>query len=221
MPRPDPVDPTIDEHGDESHPAWGVVRVSRPHAGGIPMFDSEILHSDFVTLEVGPATRQRDLNRDWIHGGSRKHIEIRMSMAQWGELVSSFGNGSGVPCTVERLQGARLPEVPHDPRLGLSMDEAVTAADRHFDRIREAMDAYSEKRSAANLRALQSAIRNTEANVKFASESLAEHAEAVVAKARADVEAMVDSAARAVGIDPTAVAIDAATERRARLELEP
>ncbi len=195
-------DPTIDEHGDEIHPAFGMVSVNRVTSSPpTSLFDSEIKHSHYVVLSVNRASRKRSLNQDWIHPDSRDLIEIAMSEAQWASLVSSF-NTQGVSCTIQRTETqVQVPAIPFDPRLAMSLDETKGAADRAFASIQAAMAAYEGQKNAANLRALRAAINNATANVQYAGETLVEHAEDVVQKARADIEAMLDVRARQLGID--------------------
>ena len=96
------------------------------------------------------------------------------------------------------------------PRLALSAAETRNAANRAFEGIQKATDhlddvlsrkcTAAEKRDA--LRSLRAAVSNAPANVKFAADSLSEHAENVVTKAKADIEATIDHRARQLGIDP-------------------
>lgn len=193
--------PTRNERGDEVHPAFGMIRASRVTGGNKSLFDSDIQHNHYVILEISTASRKRDLNTDWIHPG-RHVIEVAMSEAQWASFVSSM-NTSGVPCTLEFIAGdGDLPGLPFDSRLQLSHDETRAAAQRAFEHIKEAFAAVEEKPTKANIRSLRSAIENAPANVEFAAKSLTEHAENVVQKARADIEAMVTQKAAQIGLDP-------------------
>lgn len=199
---------THDEHGAEVHPSFGWAQVSRLHGGGSSLFDSEILHSEVVRLTVSGATRKRDLNRDWIHGDSRDLIEVRMSMAQWGALVSSFGS-SGVPVTLHRTsEDGDIPAAPHEPRMAHSVAEVGNSVDKVLDQVTAATEAlrdcYDRKagRKDTNeaLRNLEIALGNAKPNVTFAANSLTEHVENVVTKAKGDIEATVARAAE-YGID--------------------
>ena len=181
----------------ESNPAFGMIGAYRTSVGppGAALFDSDIRHHHTVVLRIEHAERKRDLHRDWIHGRNQI-IEVEMSEAQWASFVSSM-NTSGVPCTLRRIQGEEIPRIEYAPRLEASMAETRRAADDAFAEIKEALAAYEEKKSAENLRTLRARINNAAPNVEFAGKSLAEHAENVVTKARADIEAMVaDHAAR-------------------------
>jgi hypothetical protein len=197
-------EPTIDPHGAEVHPAFGMISASRVSHGGGPgagavLFQSDIKHGNTIRITVNRATRSRDLNHDWVHPSNRDLIEVEMSEAQWASFVSSM-NTSGVPCTVRRTETDwRIPELPYQPRLAESMGEVKNAAVQAFGGIREAMAAYEkaiEDKAGAKiikekLRNLHSAIENSGANMHFAAKSLVEHTENVVQRARADIEAMV------------------------------
>lgn len=129
-----------------------------------------------------------------------------MSEAQWASFVSTMNVGDGVPCTIERVGAEAMPGVEHDPRLAVSMNEVGRAATKAVEEIQAAFSAYQEKRTDANRRTLEYAIANAPGNMSFAAKSLTEHAENVVQRARADIEAMVVSKAEQLGIDPADVA---------------
>ena len=200
----EPTSPTLDDRGDETHPAWGLIgasRVSHSPPGAV-LFDSDIRHQHSVIVRVSTARRKRHLKRDWI-GREQEFVEVEMSEAQWASFVSSMNTGDGVPCTIRRReQEYDLPGLHYEPRLQESMAETRTAADEAFTEVKEAFEAYEEKKNAQNLRNLKYAIENAPANIEFAGRSLTEHAENVVQKARADIEAMIITQAKQLGIEP-------------------
>lgn len=202
----DVQEPTLNEHGDEVHPAFGFIHASRITSNPPQvLFDSDIKHSQFVRIQVTRAKRKRDLHRDWLFGTHQSLIEVVLSEAQWASFVSSM-NTSGVSCTLTRTEkDGDLPGLPYDPRLAASTKEVHEAADEAFARIKEAMATYEGAKTAGNLRNLKSSIENATGNVDFASKQLVEHAENVVEKSRADIEAMLVTHARQLGIDTATV----------------
>jgi hypothetical protein len=196
-----------DEQHDDTHPAFGMIHVSRvSNAPGAVLFDSDIRHGHTVVVTIETAARKRDLARDWIH--SRKRVaEVEMSEGQWAAFVSSVGS-QGVPCTLRATQeNHQIPGLPYDPRLAHSMDEVKGAAHEAFGRIAAAVAAYDaldskatakQKREAIN--DIRNATRNVEANLEFVTKSLTEHAENVVQRSRADIEAMAMQAAERLGL---------------------
>jgi hypothetical protein len=197
------VPPTVDEYGAEHHPAWGVIGASRVQSTGTYLFDSDMRHQHYVVVTLRQARRTRDLNHDRIMADSRLPIvEVAMSEAQWASFVSSMNTGDGVPCTIERRDGQRAPGFPHEARLAESMREVSEAADKSLEAIREAFALVEAKPTKANIRNLGIVLGNAPASMRFAASSLTEHAENVVQRARADLEAMVVAKAAQIGLDP-------------------
>jgi len=191
--------------GTEKHPAWVLVGASRVSSSppGHALFDSDIRHQHYVVVSVKRAERQRLLGRDWKRG-REQIVEFAMSEAQWASFVSSMNVGEGVPATLEydASTGGIVPGVPFEPRLQVSMDEVRSAAARAQEKVQEAFAAYREKKTAANLRDLEIAISHMTPNMEFAAQSLSEHAENVVERARVDIEAFVVQKAQQLGLDP-------------------
>jgi hypothetical protein len=193
----------------ETHPAYGIACFSHiTSTHGVRVFDSDILHPRYIELSIHTATCQRDLNRDWIHS-DKEVFSIRMSEAQFGALVSSFGT-AGVPVTIEGPPWERIELPEEESRLNISAQETRQAADKALSEItranailQEVLEAKPPKikdiRDAA--RRLRSAIENAPANMKFAADSLTKHTEDVVTKAKADIEAMAEAHVRSLGVD--------------------
>lgn len=214
-----PTDPTPtgrpthhDDAMEEEHPAWGMASVHRSSTGGSVLFDSEIKHAEIMRLTIRRATRTRGLNRDWIHEKQPDLIEVDMSLAQWGALVSSV-NTTGVPVTIRATETqGNVPGLRYEPRLAESTAEVHGAAERAFEKVKAAMaavDALDGKATAKERReamgALRAAINNSVSNVNFAAKSLTEHVETVVSKAQADMEAMVVRHAERIGLPASQV----------------
>lgn len=203
MPRPDEVEPTLDEYGHETHPAFATIGVTRGSVSppGASLFDSEILHQNVMTLRISTATRKRDLHRDWVHS-DKVLVEVAMSEAQWASFVSSVGLGNGVSCTLSYTkEDGLLPGLPYSPRMQQQVDETRNAAVAAYAKVMEAFAKVQEKPTKGNLRDLEIALSHVGPNVAFATKMLAEHVETTVQKARADIEAMVAQHAATLGIE--------------------
>lgn len=200
---------TGDTEVEETHPAFGMIGVSRSQIGptGSSLFDSDLHHHHTIRVTIRTASRRRDLNRDWIHG-EKEFVEIEMSEAQWAAFVSSSGQGDGVPCTIRRREDeVFVPGMPLEPRLQESITEVRGAAEKAFAKVQKAFDAYAEKKNAANLKTLKYAIANAAGGIEFAGNSLTKHAENVVQKAKFDIEAAVLSQAKALGLEPGDISV--------------
>lgn len=195
--------PEVEQIGDderrETHPAFGVAVVTRGQGTGRSLFQSDLLHRESITLSIQTADRTRALHRDWVHP-RRTLVEVEMSLAQWGALVSSIGIGSGVPVTIRRREGGPdLPGIPYEPRLGESVGEARGSVRRLLARVRETLevveDAVDNKRGVKALREAlrmhRASVVNADSNAAFAVKSVQEATEAVTSQARADIEAQI------------------------------
>lgn len=193
-------EPTVNEYGAEVHPAFGMVRVNRVSSTGAVLFDSEIKHSTYMVMTVYAASRKRDLNRDRIHEDKVKYA-IAMSEAQWAAMIAST-NSSAVPCTIEMTESDyQVPSIPYAPRMEQQVAETVDAARKALAEIEAAFALVDEKPTRKNINSLRFAIQNAPSNMAFAEESLTEHVENTVTKAKADIEAMVTNHAMALGMD--------------------
>ncbi len=199
MPRQTAPVTTAERGGEEVevHPAFGWAHVGRITAiPGQVLFQSDLKHREYIEVTVHEADRKRDLKEDWVFPG-RVICQFSMSLAQFASFAASGGN-SGVPVTIERTDSGERPGLEWEPRLAVTTAEVRAAADEAFANIKEASAAYEaavENKVTAKERKeawknLQAAIGNAAPNVEYAGRKLVEHTEAVVERARADIEGM-------------------------------
>lgn len=226
------ADPVTDAEGTERHPAFGIVSLHRIHATpGAVLFQSDVRHPEYVKLEVHEATRQRNLKHDWVH--ARKQVlEVSMSMAQFASFIASAGT-EGVPCTIGYAsagshEAGLRPGLNPESRLALTTQEVRAAASQAYAGIMEAFKSLEQAMGQSGagsaaarrnaLRDLRASIANAAPNVAYAARKLDEHAEEVVEKSRADIEAMVTRMAERAGIPPAEVMAIAAGQEEAHEE---
>ena len=191
----------------DTHPAFGTATVARSSGTPRTLFQSDLRHNETITLRISTAERIRDLNHDWVH--QRKAlIEVEMSLAQWGSLVSSIGIGSGVPVTLRHTESTvRVPDLPYEPRIAESVAETKGTVAKLLARAQEtlaALEAAVEGKQGVKavrdaLRNHRATIANAESNAEFAVTSLTRAAETVTSQARADIEAQILTAQMITG----------------------
>lgn len=210
MPREtEPITQTPQDRGvEETHPAFGMAVVTRSSGTSRPLFQSDLTHRETMNLSIHTASRSRDLNSDWVHAEDQI-IEVEMSLAQWGQLVSSVGLGSGTPVTIRHLPGRHLvPDLPYEPRIQKNLDEVDGTVDKLLERIARDLAVLTEvienkrgvKATREALRNLSSSVANAKSNTGFAVKTLTEAAEQVLSQTRADIEAQVLQATRTQGL---------------------
>lgn len=191
----------------DSHPSFAVATVARSSGTPRTLFQSDLRHNETISFSIRRATRDRHLNRDWVFP-RQNLIEVEMSLAQWGALVSSVGIGSGVPVTLRATESDwDIPELPYEPRIAESITETNGAVGKMLERARvtlAALEAAIEGKLGAKatreaLRAHRLAVEGAENNAAFAVKSLKEAAETVTSQARADIEAQILNAQMLTG----------------------
>lgn len=205
-----PVRTEGDAHTDyrENHPAFGVAVVTRSSGTPRTLFQSDLQHNETIHLSIQRAERSRSLIRDWVFP-RKTLVEVEMSLAQWGSLVSSIGIGSGVPVTIRSTESEYLvPGLPYEPRIAEAVAESKNVVHKLLDDVRKSYNAlrrtFEEKQGIKAQREamnhLYHSINNTDANAEFAIKQTTEAVESVVAQAKTDIEAHILAAAQATGL---------------------
>jgi hypothetical protein len=93
------------------HESFGQIQFSRV-SGHADFYGSELEQQNFITMEVKNSELQRDLTQDRYFAFGVPLIKIRMTSGQFSEMITSMNMGSGVCCTIERLNGFKVEELP-------------------------------------------------------------------------------------------------------------
>lgn len=182
----------------DTHPAFGVAVVSRPVSTGTTLFQSDLQHKEFIRLTIGHAERVRSLNSDRVHETGQV-IEVDMSLAQWGSLISSIGIGSGVPVTIRRTTEGATPDLPYEPRIAENLAEVRNSVKAALSEVDDSLEFLEEViESKGGIRAVRDALRthkakvaNAPANAEFAVKQAAKAAEKITHQAKTDIESHV------------------------------
>ncbi|WP_299076610.1 hypothetical protein [uncultured Paraglaciecola sp.] len=192
--KPTKSDRNMTPHDDAEryeHPAFGTVSLSRI-SGGARLFDSEFQHQYFIGLRINTATMDRGLSRNWIYGNDQV-AEVWMSESQFATLVSSIGQGSGVPCTLRQIADERMPDIaPMETEHQMHVREFDKHLDEVYTRIndleKEIQDAKITKKLQGSLLGKIRSVRNAaQSNLKFVANSFAETMETTVERAKMEI----------------------------------
>ena len=200
----------------QEHPAFGVVQVSRSQTIGATLFGSAVEHRNMISVTVSRAVLDRHLNHDHIHA-TEDIVRFSLSPAQWAQFVSSMGQGSGTPITLDRApeKGTRI--------LSMPVIDGENARDTFREEIEKAMEGVNQDvleaqtMIAKSLKPGGKPLSKTElkelhgkllhagthfrSNMGFIQESFAEVMEKTVEAAKSDVEAFVASVATSTGLE--------------------
>jgi hypothetical protein len=186
-----------------NHPAFGQITVHRI-SGHRALYGSDFEHSGFVRVAIHESELNRDLSRDW-HFAKREIVAIDMSEAQWAAFVSSFNQGSGVPCTIAHREGRAIPEFPlrdegqeYKVEADAKLSASIESLKKTIKIVEENTVGLTKAKAAAILAPLQKTLQELQANLPFVAQSFGEHMETRVEKAKVEVNAyMTNTLARA------------------------
>ncbi len=84
----------------KSHPSYAVIQLNRVN-GDQGCFMSRTQGPGYVVLTID----QADYISEGKAVGTTRLVQVRLTVAQYLELISSFNIGTGTPCTLSYLQG--------------------------------------------------------------------------------------------------------------------
>jgi len=99
------------EHESLSHESFGQIQFNRSNANGTHFYGSELPQDHYISMEVHHSEIHRELTQDRYYNRGQI-LRIRMSSGQFAEMLTSMNCGSGVPCTIERIEGKKIAELP-------------------------------------------------------------------------------------------------------------
>ena len=184
---------------ETTHPSYGTLRFNRRHKNSkTPLFGSSIEHGDTITMEVKHADITRGLHTDWIHG-KNAIVEIEMSYSQFAEAITSFGCGSGVPCTVRYSEkDGRIPECDFVNKRHQFTDEfknkTKNAMNESQQLIRDVTDLFSQKKTLTKtdkesiLKILNKLSGNIGCNLDFIVDQFNEQMDKTIMEAKGEIE---------------------------------
>jgi hypothetical protein len=198
------------------HPAFGQVTVVQWHGGGAGrMFGSDLGHHSGIRMSFYAAHLVRsDLSSDRTHAGALL-LEVELSLSQWSRLVSSIGNGSGIPVTLAYRRDGPLVPCPqiaapeaskkelHGEEMATKLRQRLDAITGHIGRLGTMID--EGKITKTELREIQRELarhaQQLPGSVQFVFDQFAEATEKIVDDARIEIETHVDGVARKLGYD--------------------
>jgi hypothetical protein len=189
-----------------NHPAFAQVGASRV-SGGVRLYGSDFVHNNYIVLRIERSEVSRHLSNDWHFSGNTL-IEIAMSEAQWATMISTLNMGQGTPCTLQRLEGERVPEIEVSrvavddfrDEVKETTSKAAALVAQTIEAVRAEMGkGLSKKRSEAILGLLEQLGRTVGSSVDFVQDQFGRHIEQQIEKAKIEISAYAQGAALTAG----------------------
>ena len=191
-----------------SHPSYGTIMFNRSNGGKTPLFGSSIEHSNVITMELRHAKIERGLNRDWVYGKA-PIVEIEMSYSQFAEAITSFGCGSGIPCTIRYTEkDGMIPECDFVSKREQFTDEfkgkTKDAMNESQQLIQDVTDLFSQKKALtkADKEAVISKLRKLSmdlgCNLDFIADQFNKQMDNTVMEAKGEIESFCQNKINAI-----------------------
>lgn len=96
-----------------SHESFGQILFSRIQCNPAQKFyGSELEQSHYIQMTITGSQVIKELSSERYFENGKVLARVRMSSGQFAELITSLNYGSGVPCTVEVIDGKRKMPLP-------------------------------------------------------------------------------------------------------------
>lgn len=187
----------------------GKIRWSRTSGGKRNLYGTEIRTDHPISLEIYESSVSRELSRNWYHT-NKEIIRIELSPIQWAEFLTS-GNTEGIPCTIVSRECKRMDEVPQTEMIEQFAQESQEhfedfekGADKLYNQVKEAFESgkpMGKKQMEDLMRSIKLYKENTVANIKYVRNTFAKDMDAIVTKAKAEVNAYVENKALELGME--------------------
>lgn len=194
----------MDEENYFQHPSFAVIQLNRT-SGHTTLFNSPFEHDSFVSLSIRPARVTRSLSNNDIFPARSEYIRVLMSHQQFAEMITSFNNGTGIPCTLARLGSDLIPSPDLVNHFNLFRKEGAEAIERCSEAFNEALQAVDNANITAKAKAtIKSAIIKAQMAIgdrlPFIADQFVEHMESVVSSAKVEISTHADMVVHQAGI---------------------
>jgi|SRR5208282_347521 len=207
------------------HESYGAITVTRASGRGY-LFGSDAEHHHFVHVEIRHAELHRSLSHDWVSSGGVPVTEIWMTEAQWARFVSSFGDGTGTPCTIRNIEGREMemtPEPTHftsefRDEVKKTVGKAVVTLEQLMGQLKEALlpgnKALGKKELGVLLNGIEHAVMQVKSNLPYVEKCFDETMENKMAEALIEFEGITTQRLRDIGIATVQASLPENTFRR-------
>lgn len=200
----------------ETHPAYGLIGISRWTAGGARdrgayrLFGSSVDNHSGISLEISRCEVVHDLGND--HYFERDHIiEVMMSESQFASMITTMNSGPGTPCTIRALAGKPVEPLPNVPMRAEKIRQTF-AADmakwkKQFDAMGAEVETLMKKKSllAADKKRIIDLTAEIALKMKshmtFLMDQFNDSADEIVAESKAEVSGFIEAAVRRTGLE--------------------
>lgn len=204
------------------HPCFGLARFSRICGYSGFMFGSDVQSENFIELTINHAERVQGDYRVHYYDYGKPIVRLKMTQTQFAELLTNMNMGTGVPVTLEAINGERVEQFDLDDARN-HLDELK---DDFKERSKETLNSLIESRNKLKriidkknlskkdqeeaLWLLDKYIQEIRSNMPFFIKLYKEETADIVQRAKTELDGMIQSCViragvKALGLDSTPI----------------
>ncbi|MCK9544454.1 MAG: hypothetical protein M0R03_20740, partial [Novosphingobium sp.] len=122
------------------HESYGMISISKFTGNKSQFFGSDLIHNGGVNITISGASKERKLSREW-YSSEETLIKVNLSYNQFVDAITSGMNTSGVPCTVEYVNGKRIEQIDHiEDKKNVFKNEMINTQNEYGKRIEDILN---------------------------------------------------------------------------------
>jgi hypothetical protein len=208
------INPTVRNDGDtivSTHPAFGMIRFGRTN-GKQTLFGSEVENAGYVSVEIKHGEENWHLHeKHYSSSGHSSIVRLAMSYAQFAEAITNQNCGEGVPCTLEYLNGQRVPQIKNNTvgvsdQIKLDIKEKSAGINNAVNDLKKQINelSVSGKQKGVLIAAAEKIQKELNSNLPFIIDQCEEAVEHITTRSKIEVEAFAQGRIRELGIQALA-----------------
>lgn len=193
-----------------THPSFGIISISRGNSSGkMNLFNSSIQQNHFILIEIQRAALYRNVYHDSVYPEGIPIVRLYMSPSQFADLITSLNTG-GVACTLDSVNGERMPEPEYmnkreqiDDDFKKKMDEVSSISSEYYTKIKDILrkESIGKNDRKEILKLLDILNAQITSNVPYIKQTFTEQMDKTANEAKFEVTQFIEEKLKRLGLD--------------------
>lgn len=194
----------------EQHESYGMMSFNRFNGGSEVFFGSSIKPDGGIEMTLKTGEVKHNLNHDWYHG-KEVIARVRMTGAQFADLITNLNMGEGVPVTLEYANGKHMSEPPFiNKRIQFEenfkqemkeVSDQMLELTKRTEEILSRAKAPTKKEKEEILHNIAMLNQKVSSDMPFVHKSFNEQMDKTVKEAKNEIETYVNSTIHSLGME--------------------
>ena len=200
----------MDNKEREQHESYGMMSFNRFNGGNRAFFGSSIKPDGGIEMTLKTGEVRHNLNHDWYRG-KETIARVRMTGAQFADLITNLNMGEGVPVTLEYVHGKHMSEPPFiNKRIQFEenfkqemkeVSDQMLELTKRTEEILSRAKAPTKKEKEEILHNIAMLNQKVSSDMPFVHKSFNEQMDKTVKEAKNEIETYVNSTIHSLGME--------------------